>query len=337
MKLMYLIQFQIKELLRLFLLTKKIDNYYNNMNPVYEEEEKEKDTDKKIKPMIMKTRNRSFPKEIQSLKSEYDNTMISIILMKTPLGSISNAMPVYLHSLKLYNNALEFINDPLKYSMSIGGVRISKIIKAENGIKDTDISIIKSAEYVLEKVLPGMSRLKSNFNMIYAVQSRLYTKVVKYVDMCISKKLVVNRYNIVNMLDFDSEWGEIHELGRWVTNKTWLYYMKIILNSYKFCQLCGQIQSTINRKCIEPLNHALGVMYVLKDGFYRKASVNGVDIRITVIPRDNYLNQSGVLLETNKLSNLRKSHNNGVDMFRAFLDFGSKVMSHIDLRNLIFN
>lgn len=208
--------------------------------------------------------------------------------------------------------------------------------------KDTYFDVIKIAEDILEKVLPGTYRIKMNFDRMKIVQEILYTRAVKYVDDCRNKKIIVNMFELMNKLNFDKEWGKLHELTNWVTNDLWLYYLNIILNTYKIFEHCGECEGTHSRKCLDPENHIISVLYILKEGFEIKTLDNGSVITTTLIPKDFYLNQPGVLLEPNKLSTFLKSgarriHGKGKEILQDYLLSVSNKITPFELRNRIFN
>lgn len=307
----------------------EVDNFYNKD---YLIEKKEAEPEGKVKAKNVKTRNRNSKITKNLFKSGFDKNIIKIMLMENGIGK--GNVEALLHSYDLDRMTKIFLENPSLYKMSVGGFRLSKLLDS-----GTEKSIVSAAENVLEKVLPGINRIITNMPHIRETQCKLYADAYNYIESCINKKLLVNRVKQQEMLDFDVEWRSknFQELGCWATDSQWTYYIQIILNVYKLCMYCGQIQVTTTRKCIEPINHALGVIYMLKHGFYKMAKVDGKEISITIIPRDRYLNQSGILLETNKLGKLRKMHNNGTEMLYNFLDFAIKIIPPIEIRKMIFS
>ena len=216
--------------------------------------------------------------------------------------------------------------------------RIGKLSKS-GLFNPTYMDIIRKAEWVLEKILPGIHRFKEDYFRIQSIQSKLHTKVIKHIDKCTIQKNIVNSFHLYRILDFDKNWNNRHELSNWVTEEKWVYYLNVILNSYIFCEFCGNTEQ--KRKCLGPVQHALGVLYTLKSGYSIVREIGGIEIEFKIIPEDVYLNQYGVILEENKLStyigpNARKLQKNGKEMFEGFLYHGTKIMSPFDLRNLIF-
>jgi len=311
-----------------------------------------------IKPKIIKKRNKKIVQKINKKDQNIPNfeQILDIFLMKKPINFISEKIPIYLTSLKLYTFARKYLINNNKqtrlFRLSTGCHRYIKILnKKKIDIKpfshssktkifnSTYLDIIKTSEDILEKILPGIFRFKKDFFKIESIQSKLYTKAIKYVSLCEKNKIMVNGFKLSNILQFDNNWKNRHDLGEWVTEDKWCYYLLVILRSYIFCERCGGLKQ--KRKCLGPLQHVLGVMYTLKHGYSKSKRIGNRVIDQTIIPQDKYLNTNGILLEENKLSSYidseaRKSQKVGVSMFKGFLDYGTKLMTSMDLRNFIF-
>lgn len=79
--------------------------------------------------------------------------------------------------------------------------------------------------------------------------------------------------------------------------------------------------------------HIIGVIYLLKNGYSHNHEV--------IIPKDNYLNSNGVLIEKKEISrylgmNGRNYQSDGLYIIKEYLDFGLNVIPGIDLRDILF-
>ena len=309
-------------------ISQKLDNFYNQQQQQQQQQvlnsnEKNsiiiktqliKKREREIKPKFL---NKGFPSGLELLK---------YFIYKKPLKS-SMKFNIYINSYNLYNfitNKLTVIN----YLLSNEEIKMFKLFtKYEN--------IISKAEYILVRVLPGIYRIKQNWDLIDSLQKKSYTNALKYIHNCLSNKIIINRFRVLEFLDFDTQWGDKHTLINWVTIEKWIYFLNVILRSYMFCERCGQINQ--EKKSIGPVKHILGVLYTLKKGYVKEVG----PIKFKLIPQDNYLKQYGVLLEESKLStyvedDARKWVNEGKTTFQNFLDKGFEVMTDIEIRNIIF-
>jgi hypothetical protein len=345
------------------LSTKKIKNFFFNLdkyyNDIYFEDEEKKDKDflKKINTKFVKKRERKITPN--GLKHEnkipLDFNFLKIILIDYPINRITptNFQKIYLKSFKLF----KYVKYELKvkdFLISTGQLKFtaefknSMEIKNKLGRKNVSkykkqmiyLGILMKAEDIIIKILPGIYRLKKNFFLIETIQKKIYNDCISYITDSIKKKEIINDFKMFDILNFDKSWGNRHNLVNWVKYEKVRYLLKVIIRSYIFCENCGLCKNQ-KKKSIDPTKIILGIIYTLKEGYYKTIIVNNVRQTFELIPQDMYLNKFGVLLEKSKLStyiakNARKWITEGKEMFHNYLDFGFKIMTDVQLRDLIF-
>jgi len=376
-----------------------LDKYYNDLfYPELLQEENEfcgGVLNNTIDTKFIKKREKKIPRrelkrgdQIPSNKELLD--ILSLVKPMCGFNFIMNCK-VYLRSYKLHMFIKHKLTS-LDYLISTGKLRLTSIINdiikrervmgSQNLKKSksfyTYLDVLTTAEGILRKILPGIYRIKQNYFLIETFQRKLYTCAISYIEKCMRDNVVVNEFHLLNMLNFDDEWGDRHVLDDWVSFDKWVYFMRIILRSYIFCENCGI--SRQKKKSLGPIKHVLGVMYTLQQGYtkkirmnngytnngyinnmndngYTNMNMNDMNNGYTnnngctnytnniccfeLIPQDMYLRKYGVLLEKSKLStyigkNARKWITEGVKIFHEFLNFGFKVMTDVELRNIIF-
>lgn len=334
----------------------KLDNYYNDYPKTKKKTVNKMSTP--VTPKHIKKRSKKVNKKEHKKRDKIpsNNELLDIFLMKQPINYISNNYPINLMSYKLYNFTKKKLIDkngnPTKmFKLSTGELKYYDVLKKREKevrpytlkfntiFNSTHLDIINTAEQIFPKIFPSIFRIKENYFVMQSIQNKLYTECINYIDKCINEKKIANRFKINEILSFDNDWKDRHELTNWISEKQWNYYLQIILRSYKFCEMCGEKKQ--KRKCLGPIKHVLGVMYTLKEGYNKKIKINCFEVNYTIIPQDLYLNKYGVMLEKNKLSTYfgkeaRKLGKFGQEMFQEFLDFGTKLMSPLKLRNIIF-
>jgi hypothetical protein len=199
---------------------------------------------------------------------------------------------------------------------------------------------------VLDKILPGVYRLRENRLLIESIQKKAYLEGINYIEWCKKNKQLVNSFTLLRLLDFDRRWGMRHNLADWVTQEKLKYFLEIIRRTYILCEQCGFIKDGV-RTSMGIVYHTLGVMYTLQKGYSKVLNLEctgggSVSVVVDIIPQHMYLMKYGVLLDKSKLSTYvgktaRKWASDGEECFKRVLDFGFKVWSDVDLRSLIFS
>ena len=160
-------------------------------------------------------------------------------------------------------------------------------------------NLIKTTEIILQTVLPGIHRIKENFDYFLSYQSVLYNNAYSYAEYCLRKKNLLYQNYLIDMLNFRSEQKSIN-FSDWVPDHQWLNYLDIMFKSYLFFNI---IKAYVNgeSKNIDQVKHVVGMMYYMRQGYFVIEKVHGIPIKKTVIPQDIYLNKIGVMHNFNKM------------------------------------
>jgi len=275
--------------------------------------------------------------------------------------NVDDGCPIYLIDSMLYRHAtIHWLKPNCRYNaegkidkkylsdtflMGCGVIKFTQRLKKNEVYPRSHRKLLECSEFILQRILPGGFRLIKNLTELISRQSKFYMNTIIHIKNVDNKKMILNSMDVFKKLKLDGSWQGTHSLVNWPTLDQISYYLNIILRYYIFREKCGYVtHDGDSRDCVDsvdPIEHILGLMYSLKDGYKKTVVINGLKVGIEIIPKDIYLNKYGILLEKNKLSkyvtvesrNLQKT---GCELFKKLIDFGLGIMSPNDLRSVLF-
>lgn len=225
--------------------------------------------------------------------------------------------------------------DDEKLKISVGDLRVYNALKDIEDIPKTYLDLIKVAEDVLEKTLPGLFRCAIDETFIETLLKYKYSIGHKYLCECKEKKILPNAIELADMLEFSME-KYLCVLTNWCTWEDWCSYIMVILHWWFICQ--NTIMNSNDQRCksLDYTQHALSVLYMMRDEL-KIAEPFDSRIEHPLIAKDYKLSIPDYLMRINRLTAcgiLRKAFGLGG---RALKGCINQALETVPIKALHFN
>jgi hypothetical protein len=178
------------------------------------------------------------------------------------------------------------------------------------------LDVVKEAENIMRKILPGIHRLRIEQKHIQAQQNKQYGKLSAYMQDCMRLRVLPEASRMITILQFDhEEYSQVLHL--WPTWNQWICYLRYILHWWCQCER-ADAKTQSRWKCIDPKQHTLAVLYKMRETYVYKDTIDDqypdVYQEHTLIPQDSFIKCQDYLVRLNRLTKYdfeRQSNNIG--------------------------